>query len=72
MSVAVTIPYEEYDALKRESIKSYKRGYKDGLDTARNDFAEANAHKNELLRTVEVLEDQLDKVRAALAERSEG
>lgn len=64
MSATITFPVTEYEALKNAGSKEYTRGYEAGLDTARKDFAEVNAHKNELLRCVELLENQLAEERA--------
>lgn len=64
MRASITLPIEEYDEMKKAGAKEYSRGYEAGLDTARKDFAEVNAHKNELLRCVELLEGQLAEARA--------
>lgn len=64
MSTTITLPVAEYEAMKKAWSKEYSRGYEAGLDTARKDFAEVNAHKNELLRCVELLESQLAEERA--------
>jgi hypothetical protein len=64
MKAMITLPIDEYNTLKKASVKEYSRGYEAGLDTARKDFAEVNAHKNELLRCVEALERLLSEERA--------
>jgi hypothetical protein len=64
MSITITLPVAEYDAMKEATRREYSRGYEAGLDTARKDFAEANTHRNELLRCVELLEGQLAEERA--------
>ena len=63
----VTITLEEYDRLKSATAASYERGFDAGLNTARREFAEVNAHKNELLRSVEALKGLLADARAKQA-----
>lgn len=67
MEPMVSMPLSEYRRLQSNSGKEYRRGYEAGLDTARADFAEVNAHKNELLRAVEALESLLAEARAGRA-----
>lgn len=64
-AATITISLSDYNELKASVSRQWERGYEAGLDTARRDFAEVNAHKNELLRSVEVLEGLLAEARRA-------